>query len=332
MNIQDLEEFLSIHTAGEKWHLENQNQLSPVYDNIPIHHFQNEDCYYFDFIKTLKHENIGVIKETRFTTIPPHYHRDMELNYIYSGSCTFVINGKEVKLNKGDICILDTNVVHSATSYKNEEDIVINIVFKKDFFNSVFLSRLSKKGLVTSFLFDAISKNRQHNKYLIIETQNNPRFHSIIQFLLCEYFGPSACYEELTQTYVTALFLELINTLYQRQDETYDEHNQESIIPILNYIEEHYKDCSLDALSQHFGYNPNYLSNLLKKKTGKSFIELKTMQQLTETAFLLSNSHKSIQEIILKVGCNNMNYFYKKFQSTYGMTPKEYRQHANQQK
>lgn len=60
-----------------------------------------------------------------------------------------------------------------------------------------------------------------------------------------------------------------------------------------------------------------------------SFIELKTSQQMTEGAFLLANSDLTINEVIYKVGCNNTNYFYRKFQTIYGMTPKEYRNTAN---
>ncbi|WP_050637496.1 AraC family transcriptional regulator [Candidatus Stoquefichus sp. SB1] len=331
MNIQDLDEFLHIDTSGERWHLKHPGELSPFYANLPLHNYHNMQCYCFDFANTLKTERIGVVKESRYTTIPPHYHKDMELNYIYEGTCTFIINGKEVTMTQGDLCILDTNVIHSATSYKSAHDIVINIVFKKEFFNSVFLSRLSQKGIITTFLLNAISKNRQHNQYIIFNTQNNFKLHTLIQFLLCEYFGPSRCFNELMQTYVSAIFLELINTLYDSQDTNYnDKMSQETLIPILNYIEENYTHCKLEDVSKKFGYNPNYLSNLLKKKTGMSFIEIKTAQQLTEGAFLLTNSQLTINEIVYKVGCNNINYFYKKFHAMYGMTPKEYRNTANE--
>ena len=66
-------------------------------------------------------------------------------------------------------------------------------------------------------------------------------------------------------------------------------------------------------------------STLLIRKTGLSFIELKTSQQITEAAFLLTNSTLTINEIIYKVGGNNINHFYKKFYEAYHMTPKEYR-------
>ena len=51
---------------------------------------------------------------------------------------------------------------------------------------------------------------------------------------------------------------------------------------------------------------------------------------MTEGAFLLANSDLTINEIIYKVGCNNVNFFYKKFKSFYAMTPKEYSMNVNE--
>ena len=76
MNIQDLDEFLHIDTSGEKWHLKHPGELSPFYAHLPLHNYQNMQCYYFDFANTLKTDQIGVVKESRYTTIPPHYHKD----------------------------------------------------------------------------------------------------------------------------------------------------------------------------------------------------------------------------------------------------------------
>lgn len=325
MNITDLNDFLYLHTSGELWHLAHPNELSPRYEHIPIHTIQNQPCYYFDFERSLRHHSLAIVKETRYTTIPSHYHKDMELNYIYEGSCTFVINGKTITLKQGDLCILDSNVIHSATSLKTYHDMIINIVFKKEFFNSAFLSRLSSKGIITNFLYDAISQNRNHKQYLIFRTQNNFKFHSLIQFLLCEYYFPSSCDHELISVYASAIFIELINTLHEMDEHDQWSRNHKEIINILQYIEQHYKYVTLDDLANEFGYSKNYLSASLKKHTGKSFVQLKTSQQLTEAAFLFLNSNKSINEIIEKVGCHNYHYFYRKFEEKYCCTPKEFR-------
>lgn len=332
MNVEDLDQFLHLCTSGEKWHLAHPGELSPRYEHIPIHNLHNQACFFFDFSRSLHTKHLAIVKESRFTTIPAHYHKDMEMNYIYEGSCTFIINGKEVTLKQGDLCILDSNVIHSATSLKTEHDIIINIVFKKEFFDSAFLSRLSSKGIITNFLYDAISQNRSHEQYLIFQTQNNFKFHTLMQFLLYEYYFPSNCDNELIPVYASAIFIELINTLHDMDQSEQWKKKHEEIIAILHYIETNYKDCSLKCTAAEFGYSKNYLSSLLKKQTGKSFIQMKTSQQLTEAAFLFLNSDKSINEIIDKVGCHNYHYFYRKFEKKYGMTPKVFRiQHKNNQ-
>lgn len=328
MTPEQLETFLLADTESELWHLEHPGVLSPAYQNIPLREYEGEKVYFFDFKNTLLSQNIAIVKESRYTTIPAHFHKDMELNYIYRGSCTFVINGQPVVMQQGDLCILDSNVRHSAVSYKNKEDIVINIVFRKAFFNTMFLSRLSSHGIVSSFLLDVISQNRAHDRHLIFHTQNNCKIHPLVQFLLCEYFSPSVCAQELIPIYVSAIFTELINTL--RHSDEFRLPEKSNVLLILKYIEQNYKTCTLQSTARYFGYNSNYLGNLLKQRTGKTFRDLKLMQQLTQAALLLVNSDESVLDIIDKVGCTNCSYFYRKFAAAYRSTPLQYRQqHGN---
>lgn len=322
MDIRELETFLYKETESEKWHLSHPGKLSHFYDTLKKKLYNHKEYYYFDFKNTLKTEMYGIVRESRYTTIPPHFHKDMELNYVYHGECTFIVNGKEITMKQGDVCILDSNVVHSATSYKKYDDIIINMVFQKSFFDYVFLNRMSNQGIVSSFLLNAIYKDQAHNCYILFDTTENPRVHSLIQFLLCEYFAPGSCYHELMRLYSAALFTELGNTTYQSLD--YNP-SQSKLLSILKYIESSYNTCTLSRTAEHFGYNANYLSSYLKKETGKSFIQIRTAQQMVEGSALLTNTDLPVNEIAAQVGCTNITYFYKKFSEAYYMTPGEYR-------
>jgi AraC-like DNA-binding protein/mannose-6-phosphate isomerase-like protein (cupin superfamily) len=322
MDINKLEEYLYAETESEKWHLTHPGKLSHFYDTLPKRTHNNKEYYYFDFKNTLKTEMLGIVKESRYTVIPPHFHKDMELNYIYHGECTFIINDQKIVMKQGDVCILDSNVVHSAVSMKRKEDIVINIVFRKSYFDYVFLNRMSQQGIVSAFLLDAISRNQTHDRYILFHTEENSRIHSLIQFLLCEYYAPGNCYHELMRLYTAALFTELGNTSYHSLSQS---SSRNKLLPILKYIETNYNTCTLAQTAEYFGYNANYLSNYLKKETGKSFVQIKTAQQITESAALLTMSELSINEISEQIGCSNITHFYKKFAETYHMTPGEYR-------
>ena len=67
-----LDRRLRAHTASETWHLAHPGKLSPVYGSTPRVTIDGEDVLVFDWRNTVRRSAIGLIKETRFTTIPPH--------------------------------------------------------------------------------------------------------------------------------------------------------------------------------------------------------------------------------------------------------------------
>ncbi|HBM76303.1 MAG TPA: AraC family transcriptional regulator, partial [Clostridiaceae bacterium] len=213
MNYEQIEEFLHKETPSETWHILHPGKISPAYSNIPICKIGDQQAYYFDFKNTLLNNNMALIKETRYTIIPPHFHKDMEMNYIYEGSCRFTINGRNIFLKKGDICILESNAVHSA-EYKGVNDIVINVVFRRSFFINHFFSQVPNQGIVMHFLMDSLLQEHENNKFLIFHTSEREQFHTAFQNLVCTYFNRDQLCRELLDAYIRIVFLELLNTIY----------------------------------------------------------------------------------------------------------------------
>ena len=97
VSTSQLETLLYTHTASEQWHLENPDAVSPRYESVPKILVEDEKVMLFNWENTLQERAVGMIKETRFTSIPPHINHDMELNFIYEGSCDFVVNGRRFR-------------------------------------------------------------------------------------------------------------------------------------------------------------------------------------------------------------------------------------------
>ncbi|WP_128102202.1 AraC family transcriptional regulator [Paenibacillus sp. DCT19] len=215
--------------------------------------------------------------------------------------------------------------MHSA-KFKGENDIVFNVIFRKSFFSSNFLSQIADKGILGDFFLNAIIDNRSHDNYLVFQTQDNPKFLSIVNLLLFEYYWPSTCHTSLVEHYLSILFLELINTLHQYTESNYlIDDNQKNMMKILNYIEGNFSNCSLEDLTKHTHFSTSYIFKLLKSMTGSSFSTLKLQQQLKRAEFLLVNTSLPISEIIEQIGLKNPTYFYNKFKEVYNKTPSEYR-------
>lgn len=72
--------------------------------------------------------------------------------------------------------------------------------------------------------------------------------------------------------------------------------------------------------------NPNYLTTLLKQRTGHTYKELIHQQRMTRAGQLLRNISYSVTEVANEVGYENISFFYKKFKEYFGCSPKEYRE------
>lgn len=273
-------------------------------------------------------KNISISRHYRFIPVPAHQHDFIELFYVYSGSCSQVINGKKIGLNQGEMCILDTNVIHSIEK-TDENDIIINCLMRKDYFDTSLLSRLSSNDLISNFLVNAIYKSKDFNNYIIFHSSKSEKLNKLVKDLMCEYLSPSICSKEIMNCYIILIFSELLQ-IYQDQtpemqilDQT---GNTRNVSKILEYIEKNYVSATLISTAETFNFHPNYLSALLKKTTGKSFKEVIQEQKLKKACTLLRNTNMTADRIALEVGYNNCSFFYKKFKETFCVTPFEYRQ------
>ena len=105
-------------------------------------------------------------------------------------------------------------------------------------------------------------------------------------------------------------------------------------------LEKHYRDLAdgkATALYQAQDYareqslHPNYLSNVIKSKTGKSISTWITDKTIAEAKSLLKNSSNSISQIAYQLGFAESTNFSNYFKKHTGLSPVLYRkQHINQ--
>jgi two-component system response regulator YesN len=93
-----------------------------------------------------------------------------------------------------------------------------------------------------------------------------------------------------------------------------------------NYIRENCSDeISNTEIGAVFGYHPFYISRMLKEKKGITLRQYIISYRLKAAKRLLETTNKSAVEIADECGFTDASYFAKTFKSTFGVTPKEYR-------
>ena len=73
-------------------------------------------------------------------------------------------------------------------------------------------------------------------------------------------------------------------------------------------------------LAERFGLSPNYASALLKKWTGKTYLQLVQERRLTRAMAML-RAGATVEEAARAAGYDNMTFFYRKFRARYGAAP-----------
>ena len=99
-----------------------------------------------------------------------------------------------------------------------------------------------------------------------------------------------------------------------------------SVSSILSYIRKNPSESlSLQSLSAHFDLSPNYISHLIKKHTGRNYLDWVIDARLSLAKKLLRDPSYRLEEIAAVVGYKNYISFYNVFVRREGISPSEYR-------
>lgn len=95
---------------------------------------------------------------------------------------------------------------------------------------------------------------------------------------------------------------------------------------VMRYVREHlHQDVSLQEAAAAAMLSPNYLANLLKKQTDRTFTELVTERRIEQAKELLLASGANIGAVAAQCGFRDADYFSRRFRQQVGLTPRAFR-------
>lgn len=103
--------------------------------------------------------------------------------------------------------------------------------------------------------------------------------------------------------------------------------NSQYIVSLaIKYMKTNYsKELTLKSVSDKLYISTWYLSKLIKKETGNTFVDILNEIRIQESKKLLKEPKYKIYEIAELVGFTDVPYFTKLFKKVTGITPMEYR-------
>lgn len=271
-----------------------------------------------------KEGDIFINKHHRYSYMPAHTHNFIEFNYMYSGSCTQYINDEKITLHEHEIILMDKDIVQRI-DYVGENDIIVNILVKDDSLMDLLRQHISESSsIVTKFMYHASRMDKVHNNFIIFNIQENEIAQHLIETMIMKFYDSSRMRNKALSLMLILLLDELSHSIEKETSEFSDDDN--SVLPLLKYIDEHYSTISLTEMSEHFGYNTNYLGNKLKEETGSTFKELIDKKRLDIAKELLVATNYTTQEISDIIGFKSAPSLFRLFKKQIGMTPVEFKE------
>lgn len=94
---------------------------------------------------------------------------------------------------------------------------------------------------------------------------------------------------------------------------------------VKEYISEHLKDqLTVSQIASVIHLSPDYMTKVFKKETGMTIKEYMIKKRMKLAKELLRDTEKTVSDIAIEVGYDNLSYFVRLFRSFYGVTPKQY--------
>jgi len=137
--------------------------------------------------------------------------------------------------------------------------------------------------------------------------------------------------QDATPSIIESVYSNVFSTLLDASDPVEEERNLEGnpsfIDKVLDYINLHYcEPISLAMIADHFQITPQYLSQLIHKQIGISYIKYLTKIRMDQALKLLTESAGiKVYEVAEQVGFDNVKHFMYVFKKHYGKTPGEYK-------
>lgn len=94
---------------------------------------------------------------------------------------------------------------------------------------------------------------------------------------------------------------------------------------LINYVECHFEDMSLEEMAKSFGFSEIYLRELFYRNVNMPIMQYCKRRRIAASAFELLHSDKKILTIALENGFSNPESYTRAFRKIFGMTPSRFR-------
>lgn len=260
----------------------------------------------------------GGLEEYINSTVPAHWHSEIEFIYINEGAAVYHVNTQSFRMSPGDVIFINSNRLHYGYSPDHSNFIYSIVQFSPDFVENRSIRQNYLNRIIGDAGLDAV--------YLSGNTEQNRELISTLKEIISLNIGKPEDY----QLSVTALFYILLKSMMQLSHFSGAEADPGSPIPalqnMLTYIQDHYAEpIHLTDIASAGAMCRSKCCALFHRVLQQSPMEFTKNFRIRKSVRLLIDTEMTISEIAETCGFCKSSYFVECFHAEVGYTPKKYR-------
>lgn len=242
--------------------------------------------------------------------IPEHWHRSMEVIYIYEGSMELIEGQRVLLLHAGDYHVVNSAAVHATRTTTPSQVLLLQIPY--------------------AFLISAIP---EYESIRFLFSRRDSSVDAQIQEILTSM---GDLYTKKPQSYTLRFsgllydFLYILMTHYKvtvdNTSRIQSQKNLHRLEPVIQYIQSHYAEAiSLENAASLAHLNPEYFCRFFRRNMGTTLTSYINSVRLTHVCKDLKDTDLNITEILDRHGVTNYKLFLRTFKQVYGCAPRDFR-------
>ncbi len=246
----------------------------------------------------------------------PHFHEDIEIMTIKEGRQMYVVNGKNILLNKGDTIVVNSNQIHYNVCVDGETaKYVIAVINPRILSNSVAVEMQAIRPItdnpeLTYLRFRSINENTEEMRKLVLGL-------------------PAVRHDPFA---ITMQFYQIWNIIrrqaesYGITEETVSDPGMQSFKSMMHFIANNYQNqITLNDIAASGSISKSLCNTLFHQYVGESPINYLMHLRSRKVAELLRASKMPMTEIASQTGFRGGSYMSETFRKFFESSPREYR-------
>jgi AraC-like DNA-binding protein len=245
-----------------------------------------------------------------------HWHREVELIHVESGSARFTIHGVSVDAVRGDVLFVRPGEIHAAHGVARWVALVFDwrlLAGPADVCQSRYVDPLGdgRLRLPTKVVRARAPIGRAVRAILGAERHKSPGYELAIKGLLTSAVASVFEHGE-------------IETSLEGRDQR-RARSAERVKKALELVRTRYAEpLDLSDLARAAGLSPYYFCRAFKAVVGQSPLQHMNRYRIERASVLLADPEERVTDVALATGFGHLSYFIRTFKTQKGCTPAEY--------